>query len=102
MTLILSASPNMMHFVRAFSIMRAYGVRLIAIEEAQNYGEIVAYTPKTFLKMAGGRRHTPHHSSLDLPLAIIYRNHQKSLAYFVGRVWHIRRQRGVVVVGSVA
>ena len=25
-TLILSALPNMMHFVRTFSIMRAYGV----------------------------------------------------------------------------
>ena len=29
LTLILSASPNVMHFVRTFSIMRAYGVRLI-------------------------------------------------------------------------
>ena len=47
-----------MHFVRTFLIMRAYGVRLIAIEEAQNYEKIV-YTSKTFLKMAGGRRHTP-------------------------------------------
>ena len=33
----------MMHFVRTFSIMRAYGVRLIAIEEVRNYGKIVAY-----------------------------------------------------------
>ena len=41
LTLILSASPNMMHFVRTFSIMRAYGVRLIAIEEARNYEKIV-------------------------------------------------------------
>ena len=32
-TLILSASLNMMHFVRIFSIMLAYGVRIIAIEE---------------------------------------------------------------------
>ena len=30
-----------MHFVRTFSIMRAYGIRLIAIEEAQNYRKIV-------------------------------------------------------------
>ena len=29
LTLILSASPNMKHFVRTFSIMRAEGVRLI-------------------------------------------------------------------------
>ena len=42
LTLILSASPNMMHFVRPFSIIRAYGVRLIAIEEARNYGKIVS------------------------------------------------------------
>ena len=40
-TPILSASPNMMHFVRTFSIMPAYGLRLIAIEEARNYGKIV-------------------------------------------------------------
>ena len=38
-TLILSASPNMMHFVRTFTIMRAQSVRLIAIEEARNYGK---------------------------------------------------------------
>ena len=31
-------------------------------------------TSKTFLKMVGGRTHTP--------LAISYKNHQKSLAYF--------------------
>ena len=31
----------MMHFVRPFSIMRAYGVRLIVIEEARHYGKIV-------------------------------------------------------------
>ena len=30
-----------MHFVRTFSIMRAYGVRLSAIEEARNYGKVV-------------------------------------------------------------
>ena len=31
--LILSVLPNMEHFVRTFSIVRAYGVRLIIIEE---------------------------------------------------------------------
>ena len=41
LTLMLSVSPNMMHFVRTFSIMRTYGVRLIAIEEARNYRKIV-------------------------------------------------------------
>ena len=37
--LTLNASPNMMHFVRLFSIMRAYGVRFIVIEEVRNYGK---------------------------------------------------------------
>ena len=37
---------------------------------------------KTFLKMADGRMHNPHPTPLDPPLAISYRNHQKSLAYF--------------------
>ena len=36
------------------------------------------YTSKAFLKMAGGRMHAPHPTSL----AISYKNHQKSLAYF--------------------
>ena len=40
------------------------------------------YTSKTFLKMDGGKMHTPHSNPLDLPQAIRYRNHQKSLAYF--------------------
>ena len=31
----------MMHFVRSVSIMRAKGVRLIAIEEVRNYWKIV-------------------------------------------------------------
>ena len=31
----------MMHFVRTCSIMLVYSVRLIAIEEARNYGKIV-------------------------------------------------------------
>ena len=32
--------------------------------------------------MVGGRIHTSHLTPLDLPLAISYRKHQKSLAYF--------------------
>ena len=40
------------------------------------------YTSKAFLKMAGRKMHTPHPIPLDLPLAISYRNHQKSLTYF--------------------
>ena len=40
------------------------------------------YTSKTFLKMAGGKMHTLHPTPLDPPLAVSYRNHQKSLACF--------------------
>ena len=40
------------------------------------------YTSYTFLKMAGGKMHTPYPISLYPPPAICYRNHQKSLAYF--------------------
>ena len=46
LTLILSAAPNMMHFVCSISIMRTYGVRLIAVEEARNYEKL--YTSKHF------------------------------------------------------
>ena len=31
----------MMHFVRTFSVTRAYGGRLIAVEEVRHYGKIV-------------------------------------------------------------
>ena len=37
----LSVPPNMIHFVPTFSIMRAWGVRLIVIEKVRNYGKIV-------------------------------------------------------------
>ena len=40
------------------------------------------YISKTFFKMVGRRMHTRHPTPLDSPLAIIYRNRQKSLAYF--------------------
>ena len=74
----------MMHFVRTFSIMRSLGLifRPIAIKEIRNYGKIVYCTSKAFLKMAGGRMHTPHPTPLYPPLAISCRNHQKSVAYF--------------------
>ena len=55
LTLVLSALPNMMHFVRTFSIMRAYSVKFIAIEKIRNYRKIV-YIENIF-KMAGGRMH---------------------------------------------
>ena len=37
----LSVSPYITHFVRTFSIMCAWGVRLIVIKKVRNYGEIV-------------------------------------------------------------
>ena len=70
----------MMHFVRTFSIMLAEGVRLIANEEVGNYGKIVYI--KNFFQNAWWRKHIPHPTPLDPPLAINYKNHQKSLAYF--------------------
>ena len=76
LTLILSASPNIMHFVRAFSIYAC----IFIIEEAQNYEKIVYI--KNISKTAGGRMHTPHPTPLGPPLAISYKNHQRSLAYF--------------------
>ena len=36
------------------------------------------YTLKTFLKMTDGRMHIPHPTLLNSPLAISYRNQQKS------------------------
>ena len=41
LSLNLSVSPNILHFVRTFAIMSALGVRLIVIEKVQKYGEIV-------------------------------------------------------------
>ena len=40
------------------------------------------YISKSFSKMASGWMHTPHPTPLDAPLAISYKIHQKSLAYF--------------------
>ena len=70
----------MMHFVRTCSIIRAYGVRLIAIKEIRNYGKIV-YT-KNIFENSWREDVYPSSYPLDPPLAISYRNHQKSLAYF--------------------
>ena len=60
------------------------GLRLIAMKEVQNYGKIAQATSKAVLKMAGGRMHTPQvpKHPLDPPLAISYKNHENSLAYF--------------------
>ena len=70
----------MMHFVRTFSVMCAQGVRLIAIEEVRNCGKIVYM--KHIFENGLWRIRTPHPTSLEPPLVISYRNHQKSLAYF--------------------
>ena len=71
----------MAHFVRTFSIMRAQGVRLIAIEEIRNYGKIVYI--KNIFENGWWRMHTPHLTPLDPPPDHkLYRNHQQSLTYF--------------------
>ena len=46
----------MMHFVHTFSIMLAYGVRLIAIKEARNYGKIeqISGVARYFKRGEGG------------------------------------------------
>ena len=64
LTLNLSVSQNITHFVRIFSIMRALGVGLIVIEKDQKYGKL--HLSKTCLKMAGGGIH-PSHPPLDSP-----------------------------------
>ena len=69
----------MMHFFRTFSVMRAQGVRVIAIEKVRNYEKIV------YIKIfENGWKEDAYPLSypLDPPLAISYRNHQKSQAYF--------------------
>ena len=37
----LNVSPNMMHFIRTFSIMHAKGIRLIVIKKVQNCGKTI-------------------------------------------------------------
>ena len=81
LTLILIASPNMTHFVRTFSIVRAEGVKDLSLANRFEIMEKLL-TSKAFLKVAGGNLHTSHPTPLDPPLAMSYRNHQKSLAYF--------------------
>ena len=56
----------MMHFVRTFSIMRAYGVRLIAVEEVRNYEKIVRI--QNSFDNDWWEVHTPHLNLLDPPL----------------------------------
>ena len=62
----------MIHFVRAFLIMRA-DVRLIAIEEVRNYGKILYI--KNIFENGWWGMHTPHPTSIDPPMVISYRYH---------------------------
>ena len=73
-TLILSALPNVMHFVRTFSICVLLAKGLLLSKRLKIMEKL--YTSKTFLIKAGGRRHTPHPAPLDPLLAISYKNHQ--------------------------
>ena len=66
----LNTNKNMMHF----------GVRPIAIEEVRNYGKIVDI--KNIFENGWWGDAYPSSYPLDPPLAISYRNHQKSVAYF--------------------
>ena len=75
----------MMHFVRTFSIMRAEGVRLIAIEKVRNYEKVI-FT-KTCLKMAGGGMYPPLSALITQSLITIhYANQPIWLQYDVGQI----------------
>ena len=65
----------MIHFVSHIFDVRAEGVKLIAMEEVRNDGKFVYI--KNIFEMAGGRMHILILANL---LAIIYKNHHKSLA----------------------
>ena len=64
----------MMHFFRIFSIMRAYGSRLIAIDKAGNSGKIV-YIKNIFENGLWEEAYPPKFAQ-----AISYKNYQKNLA----------------------
>ena len=63
----------MMHFFRIFSIMRAYGSRLIAIDKAGNSGKIV-YIKNIFENGLWEEAYPP-----EFAQAVSYKNYQKSL-----------------------
>ena len=67
-------------FDYAFLTRNAY-----CFQRGSKLQKLVKLTSKTFLKMAGGKMHTPHPTPLHKALAIScrsYRTHQKSLALF--------------------
>ena len=65
--LILSVTPNMMHFVRTFSIMRAQGLRLLLLKRFEIMEKL--YSSTAWLKMIGGGDASPH-PPLNPPLVI--------------------------------
>ena len=81
LTLILSASPNMMHNVRTSYIVHAWDVRHIAIEEVWNYRKIEGLQIKNTFESGWW---VDAYSSTCLPSStpgISYKNYHKSLAY---------------------
>ena len=60
LSLNLSVSLDMMHFIRTFSIMRAEGVRLIVIETVRKYGKTVII--KNMFENGWWGMHPPHTS----------------------------------------
>ena len=64
----LSVSPNMMHFVRAFSIIYVWGVRLIANEKVRNCKKIVFI--KNMFENDWWGMHPPHPPDAPLPALI--------------------------------
>ena len=84
----LSVSPNLMHFVGIFSIMRAWSIRLIVIKKVQNYGKTV-YTKNMFENGWWGDASPldppiPALTTMFLPLA--YTNQPIWLQYDVGQI----------------
>ena len=66
LTLIQSASRNMIHFVRTFSTICVLKTEDLSLSKRfQIINKL--YTSKTFLKMAGGRMDTPHPTSWIRP-----------------------------------
>ena len=73
----------MTHFVRTFSIMRAYGVKLNAIDKAQNYGKIVYMHQKHFWEC-----HQKSQAYFSHLAALVLFFFTKRLSQKGGRGWH--------------
>ena len=79
----LSVSPNMMHFVRAFSSMRAQGVKLTVIERVRNYEKIV-FIKNMFESGRWGDASLP--ARTDNNVSYHYTNQPIWLRYDVGQI----------------